>query len=189
MNITVYLGALEGNDKFLLNAVRELGNWIGESGNALVYGGSKTGLMGELAESTLQAGGAVTGVEPEFLMEKDVQYEGLTKLIVKKDMSERKAEMIALGDAFVAFPGGTGTLEEISEVMSKVSMKQLAAPCIIYNLNGYYNSLKDLLQHMTKMGLSSEERQKGIFFAESLEDIKNILKNRYIPENDKTGKT
>ena len=122
-------------------------------------------------------------------MEKDVQYEGLTKLIVKKDMSERKAEMIALGDAFVAFPGGTGTLEEISEVMSKVSMKQLAAPCIIYNLHGYYNSLKDLLQHMTKMGLSSEERQKGIFFAESLEDIKNILKNRYIPENDKTGKT
>lgn len=189
MNITVYLGALEGNDKSLLNAVRELGNWIGESGNALVYGGSKTGLMGELAESTLQAGGAVTGVEPEFLMEKDVQYEGLTKLIVKKDMSERKAEMIALGDAFVAFPGGTGTLEEISEVMSKVSMKQLAAPCIIYNLNGYYNGLKDLLQHMTKMGLSSEERQKGIFFAESLENIKNILKNRYIPKNDKTGKT
>ena len=88
MNITVYLGALEGNDKSLRNAVRELGNWIGESGNALVYGGSKTGLMGELAESTLQAGGTVTGVEPEFLMEKDVQYEGLTKLIVTKDMSE-----------------------------------------------------------------------------------------------------
>ncbi len=178
MNITVYLGALEGNDKSLRNAVRELGNWIGESGNALVYGGSQTGLMGELAESTLQAGGSVTGVEPEFFIKQDAQYEGLTKLIVTKDMSERKAEMIALGDAFIAFPGGTGTLEEIAEVMSKVSMKQLAVPCIIYNLNGYYNSLKELLQHMIDMGLSSEERQKGIFFAENLEDIKHILENR-----------
>ena len=155
-----------------------MGNWIGESGNALVYGGSQTGLMGELAESTLQAGGSVTGVEPEFFIKQDAQYEGLTKLIVTKDMSERKAEMIALGDAFIAFPGGTGTLEEIAEVMSKVSMKQLAVPCIIYNLNGYYNSLKELLQHMIDMGLSSEERQKGIFFAENLEDIKHILENR-----------
>ena len=79
--------------------------------------------------------------------------------------------MIELGDAFSAFPGCTGTLEEIAEVMSKVSLKQLSAPCILYNLNGYYNGLKTLLDHMIEKGLSSERRQKGIFFAENLEDI------------------
>ena len=83
--------------------------------------------------------------------------------------------MIELGDAFIAFPGGTGTLEEISEVMSKVSLKQLDAPCILYNLNGYYDSLKLLLDHMIKMGLSSSRRQEGIYFAANLEDIKALL--------------
>ena len=73
-------------------------------------------------------------------------------------MSERKAKMIELGDAFIAFPGGTGTLEEIAEVMSMVSLKQLDAPCILYNLNGYYDDLKSLLGHMIEKGLSSPQR-------------------------------
>lgn len=73
------------------------------------------------------------------------------------------------------FPGGTGTLEEIAEVMSKVSLKHLEAPCILYNLNGYYNSLKELLEHMIEKGLSTKERQEGIYFAENLEEIKQIL--------------
>ena len=175
MNITVYLGALEGNDPMLAEAVRELGMWIGNSGNTLVYGGSKTGLMGMLAESILNAGGNVTGVEPQFFIENEFQHEGITKLIVTKDMSERKNKMIELGNAFIAFPGGTGTLEEITEIMSKVSLKQLDAPCIVYNLNGYYDSLKAMLKHMIDMGLSSEERQKEIYFAESLEQITDIL--------------
>lgn len=115
MNITVYLGANEGNDPSLRKAVQELGTWIGASGNALVYGGSKTGLMGEIAKSVLDAGGNVTGVEPQFFMDEGFQYDGLTELIVTKDMSERKNKMIELGDAFIAFPGGTGTLEEIAE--------------------------------------------------------------------------
>ena len=80
-----------------------------------------------------------------------------------------------LGDAFIAFPGGTGTLEEITEVMSKLSLNQLNAPCIFYNLNGYYDSMKKLLLHMVDMGLSTSERQKGIYFASDLEEIKDIL--------------
>ena len=165
MNITVYLGANEGNDPSLRKAVQELGTWIGASGNALVYGGSKTGLMGEIAKSVLDAGGNVTGVEPQFFMDEGFQYDGLTEL----------NKMIELGDAFIAFPGGTGTLEEIAEIMSKVSLKQLDAPCILYNLNGFYKDLKALLNHMIEMGLSSKERQEGIYFAESLEQIKHIL--------------
>ena len=161
MNITVYLGANSGNDPTLESSVRELGRLIGESGSALVYGGSKNGL---------------TGVEPQLFIDKGYEYDEITTLIVTRDMTERKTKMIELGDAFIAFPGGTGTLEEISEIMSKVSLKQLAAPCILYNLNGYYDHLKALLAHMIDMGLSTPERQEGIYFAETLDDIRAILK-------------
>lgn len=175
MNITVYLGSTEGKNPAFKQAVAELGNWIGTSGNSLVYGGSKTGLMGVLAKSVLDAGGAVTGVETQFFVDANVQYEGLSELIVMRDMAERKTKMIELGDAFIAFPGGTGTLEEITEIMSKLSLDQLDAPCILYNLNGYYNGLKELLENMIRMGLSSEEKQQGVYFAENLGDIRRIL--------------
>ena len=178
MNITVYLGANEGKNLTLKTAVRDLGIWIGGSGHRLVYGGSKSGLMGELAESVLQAGGEVIGMEPQFFIDAELQYDAITELIVTKDMTERKTKMIELGDAFIAFPGGTGTLEEIAEVMSKVSLKHLDAPCILYNLNGYYDGLKTLLLHMTEMGLSSPERQEGIYFAEDLEEICKIIENQ-----------
>ena len=178
MNITVYLGANEGKDATLKMAVRELGTWIGESGNRLIYGGSKSGLMGEPAESVLQAGGEVIGVEPQFFIDMEYQYDEITELIVTKDMTERKTKMIELGDVFIAFPGGTGTLEEIAEVMSKVSLKHLTAPCILYNLNDYYDGLQTLLRHMTEMGLSSPERQEGIYFAKDLSEIREIIKNQ-----------
>ena len=170
MNITVYLGANEGNDPSFRQAVEKLGRWIGESGNALVYGGSKSGLMGALA-----AGAEVTGVEPEFFISENFQMENLTELIVTKDIPERRTKMIELGDAFIAFPGGTGTLEEVSEVMSKLALKQIDAPCVLYNLNGYYEGLKALLRHMVEMGLSTEEKQEKVYFAENLGDIKAIL--------------
>ena len=176
MNITVYLGANEGNAPFFKEAVHELGLWIGTNGNTLVYGGSKSGLMGELAESVLQAGGKVIGVEPQFFIDAGFVYDEITELITTKDMSERKAKMIELGDVFIAFPGGTGTLEEITEVMSRVSLGHLDAPCILYDLDGYYAGLKALLAHMVKMGLSSPERQSGIYFVKNLDEIKSILK-------------
>ena len=175
MNITVYLGANKGNDDSLERAAKELGQWIGDSGHALVYGGSKTGLMGILAEGAVESGGKVTGVEPEMFIQSEVQYDGVTELIVTKDFPERKRKMIELGNAFIAFPGGTGTLEEIAEVMSQIALQQLDAQCILYNLNGYYDGLKALLFHMIEMGLSTEERQKQIYFAENLADIKAIL--------------
>lgn len=175
MNITVYLGANAGNDPALRDAVRALGRWIGESGNALVYGGSKNGLMGALAESVLAAGGRATGVEPQVFVDQGFLYDELTELIVTRDFPERKAKMLELGDAFIAFPGGTGTLEEIAEVMSAVSLGHLSAPCILYNLDGYYNDLKSLLEHMIDKGLSSPQRQQGIYFADDLRQIASII--------------
>lgn len=175
MNITVYLGSNEGKDPALKIAVRELGTWIGRNHHTLIYGGSKRGLMGELAESVLMAGGKVTGVEPQFFLDMGFEYPEITQLIVTQDMSERKAKMVELGDAFIAFPGGTGTLEEISEIMSKIVLGHLAAPCIVYNLNGYYDDLRRLLDHMVEMELASEESLQGVTFAGNLGEIVEIL--------------
>lgn len=175
MNITVYLGANEGNDPALKQAVWELGTWIGESGNDLIYGGSKVGLMGVIAEGVLRAGGKVTGVEPQFFMEKELQYDAVTHLIVTETMAERKTKMIELGDVFVAMPGGTGTLEEISEVMSLLALDRLEAPCILYNLHGYYDSLQQLLDRMIAADLSSEYRQRNIYFVKNLDELQKVL--------------
>ena len=175
MNITVYLGASSGNDPTLETSVRALGRLIGKSGNALVYGGSKSGLMGALAESVLRAGGEVTGVEPQFFIDKGYEYDEITTLIVTRDMTERKTKMIELGDAFIAFPGGPGTLEEISEVISRKAIKRLSGPCILYNLDGYYEGLRTQLHHMVKMGLCAPEKLEDIHFAADLAEIKTIL--------------
>ena len=129
-----------------------------------------------IADTVLAHGGEVTGIEAQMFADQGVAHQGLTELVIVPDITERRTRMIELGDVFIAFPGGTGTLEEISEVMSKVSLKQLAAPCILYNLNGYYDHLKALLAHMTDMGLSTPERQEGIYFADNLDEIRTILK-------------
>lgn len=176
MNITVYLGANTGNDEKFKIALEELGSFIGKRGDTLVYGGSRTGLMGVLADSVLASGGLVIGVEPQMFIESELQHEAITELIVTSDMPERKAKMIELGDAFIAFPGGTGTLEEISEVMSLVSLNLIDAPCILYNLDGYYDGLKELLNTMISYGLSSKDRQKGIKFANNISEIEEMLK-------------
>ncbi len=175
MNITVYLGANEGNDPALMCAVRELGTWIGESGNALVYGGSRSGLMGALADAALAAGATVTGVEPQVFVDREIQHEGITRLIVTPDMARRKEKMIELGDAFVAFPGGTGTLEEISEVMARAALGALDAPCIFFNLGGYYDALSTQLDRMVAAGLSTPERLSHVHFAANLEEITRLL--------------
>ena len=177
MNITVYLGANQGNNERFKSAIEELGSFIGKRGDTLVYGGSKSGYMGILADSVLASNGAVIGVEPQMFIEKGFQHSSITELIVTKNMAERKAKMIELGDVFIAFPGGTGTLEEISEVMSLVSLKLIDSPCIFYNLNGYYDGIKELLNTMISYELSSNERQKGIYFASSISEIEEILQS------------
>lgn len=126
-------------------------------------------------ERTGRQAGKVIGVEPRFFIEQELQLDGLTELIVTEDMTDRKTKMIELGDAFIAFPGGTGTLEEIAEVMSKLALNQLDAPCIFYNLNGYYDHMKALLDHMIEMELSTKERQKKIYFANTLEEVAALL--------------
>ncbi len=177
MNITVYLGASKGNNPIFEERCKELGEWIAKEGNTLIYGGSKTGLMGTLAENVIKNGGKAIGVEPRFFIEEEVQYDELSELIITEDMAERKAKMIELGDAFIAFPGGSGTLEEISEVISKISLKQLHVPAIFYNIDGYYNELKSFFEKMKNEGFSNEERLKNVYFLSGLEEISSVISN------------
>ena len=128
-----------------------------------------------VSDAVKNSGGEVTGIIPQCIVDRGVSAEGISELIVTPDMKERKSMMREKADAFIALPGGWGTLEEITEVMSKVSLKHLDAPCILYNLNGYYDSLKQLLEHMIEMDLSSREKQEGIYFAENLEKIQKCL--------------
>ena len=177
MNITVYLGSTYGNDPDFKTKIIELGTWIANNHHTLVFGGSNTGLMGELANSTLNAGGKVIGVEAQMFVDEGVYMDNLTKLYIEKDIADRRTRMIELGDAFIAFPGATGTLEEISEILSKISLFQLQCSCIFYNVNGYYDHLKAFLQHMIDCGLSTPKQQQNIYFLDSIDEIAKVLKD------------
>ena len=173
--VSVYLGANPGKNPLYGEKVKELGRWIGESGYRLVYGGSKIGLMGMLAESALDAGAYVIGVEPQFFIDSVLQLDSVDELIVTQTMAERKAKIIELADVFIAFPGGTGTLEEISEIMSSVSLNLIAGTCIVYNLTGYYDHLEALLDQMTDEGFIHPENRGKIHFCQSLAEIGELM--------------
>ena len=175
MNITVYLGASKGGDRMYAREAKALGQWIGAQGHRLIYGGSRCGLMGVLADAVLENGSEVIGVEPSFFLEGELQHDGITRLIVTDTMTERRQKMIELGDAYIAFPGGTGTLEEISEVMSQVRLGHNESPCIVLNLDGYYEPLRHMLDQMVLEGfLDSESREKFVF-APDIESIAQLL--------------
>lgn len=176
MNITVYLGSASGNDPKYRQEVIRLGTWIGEAGHRLIYGGSRIGLMGELAEAVLQAGGEVIGIEPGFFVDSCLQHDGITQLIVTETMAERKAKLIEYGDVYIAFPGGTGTLEEISEVMSQVRLGHNDNPCIIYNMDGYYEPLKNMLDLMVQEGFLDEKSRNNFLFLSDIDSIADVLR-------------
>ena len=178
MDVTVYLGAHEGDNPVYKQAVVELATWIAQNGHRLVYGGSDEGLMAVIADTVLEQGGEVTGIEAQMFVDRGVEHNGLTELHVVSNITERRTKMIELGDVFIAFPGGTGTLEEVSEVVSKICLNQLTQPCIFYNLNGFYDDMKSLLDRMITAGFSTPERQRGIYFADDLKEIRRIIEER-----------
>ena len=176
MNITVYCGSRMGNDPAFAKAAEELGHWIADRGHGMVYGGGNIGLMGVVADTVLADGGPVIGVIPEFLIEAEKGHEGLHTLEVVQTMSQRKNRMLTLGDAFLAMPGGTGTLEEIAEVMSLLKLQLHDKPCIIYNINGFYDPLLQMLRDMVDAGFLDSEDLHKIRFIERPEELERILK-------------
>ncbi len=173
MNITVYLGSTPGKNPVFLEAAEEVGRMIGETGNTMVYGGADGGLMGKAANAVLETGGTVIGVIPEFFAFRG--HSELSELHVVTNMSERKNKMIELGDAFLALPGGPGTMEEISEIISAVRIGIFQRPCVIYNRNGYYEDLKHQYDRMVEEGFLTAEERSRFVFADTIEDIKEAL--------------
>jgi uncharacterized protein (TIGR00730 family) len=151
-NICVYCGSSSGNNPVYVKGAENLGKALAGSGIGLVYGGGKRGLMGAIADSALNAGGKVTGVIPQGLLDLELGHTGLTKLHIVKNMHERKALMAELSDAFIAMPGGLGTYEELFEVLSWSQLGLHKKPCGLLNINGFYNSMLQFLDKATEEG-------------------------------------
>lgn len=168
MNIAVYCGSGDGTDPQFRKAARDVGEWIAERGHSLVYGGSSVGLMGIVSQAAMEGGAHATGVEPRFFIEAGVAQHDLSQLVVVETMSQRKAKMIELADAFVALPGGVGTLEEISEIMSRLRLGLTKAPCVLLNVNGFYDDLRKMLDKMVAYGFLEAEERAAVAFAENV---------------------
>lgn len=147
-SICVYCGSAHGSDPIYAAAARELGQQMAARGFGLVYGGGGIGLMGEAARAVLGAGGHVLGIIPGFLQAKEVHLKDVSELIVTGDMHQRKMLMFQCADAFVALPGGIGTLEELIEQMTWAQLGQHTKPVIIADIGGFWRPLLSLLEHM-----------------------------------------
>lgn len=180
--IAVYCGASKGNNPVYEQAAIELGNWIIKHNYELVYGGGKAGLMGLIADTVLKKNGIVTGVIPTFLKDRELAHDGLKDLIVVSNMHERKAKMIELANCYIALPGGPGTLEEITEVISWGRIGQHKNPCIFYNVNGYYDLLEQFYDKMVADDFLTQSDRDKILISSDLTEIDAFIES-YIPPN------
>lgn len=160
MRIAVFCGSRHGTKPEYAEAARGFGRLLAERGIGLVYGGGSVGLMGEVADAVLAGGGEVIGAIPEFLSGREIAHAGLTRLHVVESMHARKALMAELADAFVALPGGIGTLEELTEIFTWAQLRLHAKPCGLLNVAGYYDGLLGFLGSMVaEQFLSTAHRQ------------------------------
>ncbi|MDY8110484.1 TIGR00730 family Rossman fold protein [Fulvimarina sp. 2208YS6-2-32] len=153
--ICVYCGSAKGRDPLYLDAARALGRDMAHAGIRLVYGGGTRGIMGAVSDGVIEAGGQVTGIIPRFLIDMEAtesELKRLDELVVTEDMHERKHLMFQRSDAFVALPGGIGTLEELIEILTWGQLGRHQKPIVIANLNGFWDPLTALLDHMDEQG-------------------------------------
>lgn len=183
MNITVYCGSNIGDKEVYEQSAVTVGSWIAEKNHTLVYGGGASGLMGVVADTVLENGAKVLGVRPNFLEEFEVTHPNITQLIKVENMSERKKIMIENGDAYIALPGGLGTIEEISEVLSWSMIGRNSKPCIIFNSDGFYDDLKKQFKKMLDSGFLTKENEKKILFSDSMDEIEKYIDGYKIKNN------
>ena len=169
--ICVFCGSSPGSRPEYRAAAEEMGAELARRKIGLVYGGGNVGLMGVIADAVLGAGGDVQGVMPEHLMAREVGHKGLTKLHVVRSMHERKALMADLSDAFVAMPGGFGTLEEFCEVLTWTQLGLHAKPCGILNILGYYSPLLAMFDHAVEERFLKPENRALVLAGESPTDL------------------
>jgi len=180
--ICVYCGSNTGKDKDYANAARELAEVLVQSDIGLVYGGSSKGIMGLLADAVLVDGGAVEGVMPKSLLEKEVAHDGLTEMHIVESMHARKSMMAVLSDGFIALPGGYGTLEEIVEILTWAQLQFHEKPCGLLNVNGYFNHLLSYLDHAEAEGFLHAAHRAMLQVSKKPADLIRRFES-YIPPN------
>ncbi|HEY5692824.1 MAG TPA: TIGR00730 family Rossman fold protein [Cyclobacteriaceae bacterium] len=157
MNVCIFCGSSSGNNPIYSETARTLALALVNSNCTLVYGGGNIGLMGILADEVLSNGGNVIGVIPDFLMQKELGHQGIGQLEIVTSMHERKKRMADLSDAFVALPGGWGTLDELAEILTWQQLSLISKPIAILNVNNYFDSLLVQMKRMVKEGFLREK--------------------------------
>ena len=165
--LCVYCGSSDGNDSDIREMASRLGTMLATKGIGLVYGGSSLGIMGILASAVMENGGTVTGVIPSGLFKKEVAHQGITRLITVRNMHERKSTMADLADAFLALPGGFGTLEELFEIITWNQIGIIAKPVTIFNFKGFYNPLIRMIDQASESGFIRDENRTILNIAET----------------------
>lgn len=189
-SICVYCGSSPGRRKIYREAGYALGQAIANGGLRLVYGGGTKGIMGAVAEGAKSAGGKITGIIPHFLMAKEATetaLETLDEVIVTEDMHERKHKMFEQSDAFVALPGGIGTVEEIIEIMTWGQLGRHKKPVLFANIDGFWNPMLTLLGHMSEEGFIHTAHRVKPLVADRVETIIATIAEAYAQANGATG--
>ena len=186
-NICIFCGSSSGRNSTYTSAAAQLGRLLAERNLALVYGGGNIGLMGEIARSVINHNGRAVGVIPQFLVEKELVYHNLTEVRIVESMHERKAVMAELADAFIAMPGGYGTLEETVEVLTWVQLGLHRKPIGLLNIEGYYDHLDQFFDHMIAEGFLQREFKDMLLIHKDPAAILDSLLTFELPVIDKWG--
>jgi len=183
MNIAIYCGSNFGKNSIYKNKALQMVDFLAQNKCSIVYGGSKAGLMGVISNHALKKNMQIYGVITHDLAKKELENEKLTNIIKVKDIRARKAKMEELSDAFIAYPGGCGTLEEISEILTAIQVGYTTKPCAFYNLNGYYDNLIYFLQNAVNEGFMLKEHLDSIIISDTIEEIYMKFENYKAPKS------
>lgn len=172
-NVCVFCGSRSGHSPLYEEAAQELGMAIAQKNYKLVYGGGRVGLMGTVADATLNLGGEVIGVIPKQIVELEVAHQTLTELRIVESMHERKATMEALSDKVVVLPGGFGTLDELNEILTWKQLGYHQMPIYILNINNYFNKFLEFVDHAVKEGFLTKDHQEYMIVCSSVKELLN----------------
>lgn len=184
-NIGVFCGSGKGTHDIYSGAAKDFGQYCSKTGQTIVYGGGNIGLMGIIADEALKNGGDVIGVIPDFMIKKEIAHKGLSRLIITQSMHERKIKMAELSDAFIALPGGYGTMDEISEMLTFTQLRFHQKPVGLYNINGYFDHFIKFVDHLFQEGFVSEWHRSILVDDHSLDNLMKKLKNFEKKDRDK----
>lgn len=177
--VCVFCASAPGASPVYLQAASELGRLIAERGYGLLYGGATVGAMGIVADAALAAGGEVVGVIPDVIREREIDHKGLTELHVVRTMHERKAMLSSRADAFVALPGGYGTMDEFIEIVTWAQLRIHAKPCVLVNVNHFYDGLLRFLDHTVQEGFIVPENRGLVQVADDPESALLLVENTW----------